>query len=671
MILTQLSLRNFCLFRGEQTFDLSPGVSRGKRTPIVLFGGINGGGKTTILDAVQLVLYGMRAKCSKRNDKPYDRFLRESIHDGVDKSEGASIHLAFRYAAQGEEHLYEVTRSWSEIRGRIREKVQVCRDGEPDGWLSDNWNQIVEELIPFGIAQLCFFDAEKVRFLAEDETSTQALGEAIKSLLGLDLVERLVTDAGVLEGRLAKRVHQSAELKELERLEQELEARRTAIGATVQDRASLENERQAAKKRLAAAEAQFAEAGGDHWMQRDRHRQEHAERDRDVREASEKLVALAATEMPLSLVPDLLVRVAEQAGRERHAAETRIVSKLLETRDKKLLRALKRKKVDAEAFKLVTGLLAEDRAGRDSGEEGKTRLRLSDTGRRLLENLLEGDLNRCCTAAEELIEVVEKGRRKLEDLQRAMAATPKEDAIREVAEEFKQAAKELASVEQQMARLEKALEALRSERRELEKQLGKLQRKAVDERIHAEEDARIAQLLIRTRETMGQFLQRATARKIDRLSRLIGESFRFLLRKASLVQRVLIDPETFAITLFDDAGQEIPKQRLSEGEKQIFAISVLWGLSQASSRPLPAIIDTPMARLDAKHRQNLVERYFPHASHQVVILSTDTEIERKYFHNLQPHIARAYHLSYDEKQKLTAAEEGYFWGAEKTEEAIV
>lgn len=38
-----------------------------------------------------------------------------------------------------------------------------------------NWNQLVEELIPFGIAQLCFFDAEKIRFLGEDETGTQAL----------------------------------------------------------------------------------------------------------------------------------------------------------------------------------------------------------------------------------------------------------------------------------------------------------------------------------------------------------------------------------------------------------------------------------------------------------------------------------------------------------------
>ncbi len=119
--------------------------------------------------------------------------------------------------------------------------------------------------------------------------------------------------------------------------------------------------------------------------------------------------------------------------------------------------------------------------------------------------------------------------------------------------------------------------------------------------------------------------------------------------------------------MFDDCVQAISKQRLSEGEKQIFAISVLWGLSRAAGRPLPAIIDTPMARLDMKHRDQLVARYFPNASHQVVILSTDTEIERQYFHDLRPYVARAYHLNYDEEQKITAATEGYFWDADLTE----
>jgi DNA sulfur modification protein DndD len=160
---------------------------------------------------------------------------------------------------------------------------------------------------------------------------------------------------------------------------------------------------------------------------------------------------------------------------------------------------------------------------------------------------------------------------------------------------------------------------------------------------------------------MQEFLRRATERKIDRLSAFVTESFRFLLRKQTLVERILIEPEHFAITLYDRDGQALPKQRLSEGEKQIFAIAVLWGLARASARPLPAVIDTPMARLDAAHRQNLVERYFPNASHQVLIFSTDTEVDRHYYQALQPAIARAYHLRYDEEQRMTVGEEGYFW----------
>ena len=99
----------------------------------------------------------------------------------------------------------------------------------------------------------------------------------------------------------------------------------------------------------------------------------------------------------------------------------------------------------------------------------------------------------------------------------------------------------------------------------------------------------------KTRVVMQEFLTRATERKIDRLSDLITESFRFLLRKQTMVERIHIDPSTFAITLFNEAGHALPRERLSEGEKQIFAISVLWGLARArpircrrsSTRPWP------------------------------------------------------------------------------------
>jgi DNA sulfur modification protein DndD len=178
----------------------------------------------------------------------------------------------------------------------------------------------------------------------------------------------------------------------------------------------------------------------------------------------------------------------------------------------------------------------------------------------------------------------------------------------------------------------------------------------------AREDwARMLQLAGRTRDTMESFLQQPTAQKIDRLSALITESFRYLLRKQTLIHRIIIDPDTFDVSLYDDAGSAVPPHRLSDGEKQIFAISMLRGLARAAARPLPTIIDTPMARLDSAHRQHLVERYFPSARQQVVVFSTDTEVDRQYYEALQPWIARVYHLDYDEGTKVAMAREGYFW----------
>lgn len=669
MILQQLTLRNFCLYRGEHVLDLAPGRRRGAPAPIVLFGGINGGGKTTLLDAVQLVLYGNRARCSKRADKSYDAFLQESIHHGVDAGEGAAVQLSFRFASEGQEHLYEVTRSWSVVRDRVREQVEVSKDGTPDGWLSDNWNTVVEELIPFGIGQLCFFDAEKIRFLADDETSAQALGTAIKSLLGLDLAERLVADTSVLESRIAKRVRKSPDLEETERLEAAFEQKKQEIAHLVQDAAAAENPRQAAKGRVKEAEAQFAKIGGKLWEVREETQRQRGELDFQLRECEERLAGLAAGELPLTLVTDLLNDVSDQAQREGVSREGDIVAKLLVERDKRLVATLKREKIDGETIRRVREFLDADRKTRATGGDTDSRLALSDGSRRTLDHLLQRGLAEKRDEAARLLAELETGRRKLEEIQRSLAATPREEAVRGVAEELKAATAELAACEHEVQRLEKHLAGLRFERDEIEKTLQRLRRKVVDEQISCEEDGRVAQLLARTQQTMSEFLRRATARKIDRLSGLITESFRYLLRKKTLVSRLSIDPETFAITLYGEEGQAIPKQRLSEGEKQIFAISVLWGLSRASARPLPAIIDTPMARLDGEHRNQLVERYFPHASHQVIILSTDTEIEKEYFEQLRPHVIRAYHLNYDDASKATVASEGYFWDAERIAQA--
>ena len=140
----------------------------------------------------------------------------------------------------------------------------ACR---PSGWFPDNsitrqWTQLVEELLPLEISQLFFFDAEKIRALAEDASSSETLGAAIKTLLGLDIVERLVADTTVLQARLAKQAGSPEERAGLEELERSQTNFREEISRLQTQRASLENERLLAESDLHDAEEAFSLSGG-------------------------------------------------------------------------------------------------------------------------------------------------------------------------------------------------------------------------------------------------------------------------------------------------------------------------------------------------------------------------------------------------------------------------
>jgi DNA sulfur modification protein DndD len=323
-----------------------------------------------------------------------------------------------------------------------------------------------------------------------------------------------------------------------------------------------------------------------------------------------------------------------------------------------LLRGLK---ATAKIIQCAEAHLQADRQSRCSVEPTPRRLDLTEPSRRLLRELRGRSLASLVERARERCEQLESIRREREDLERAEAATPEESDIGQFIERLRQATQRAALLNDQAERLDETITPARAELKEAEDQMERLVRKRVEEEFAAEDHHRMLHLAERTGATMQEFLKRVTVQKIDRLSTLITESFQYLLRKSSFVQRITIDPMTFAITLHDGQGRGVSKQRLSEGEKQIFAIAVLWGLARAAARPLPAVIDTPMARLDATHRRRLVERYFPRASHQVVVFSTDTEVDREYYRLMQPAVARAYHLSYDEEERFTTGEPGYFW----------
>jgi DNA sulfur modification protein DndD len=665
MILEQITLRNFCLFRGEQTFDLTPlPAPRNAGTrPIILFGGHNGTGKSTLLDAVQLALYGPRARCSKRAGLGYEEFLRRSIHHGVKESEGAGVTISFRHASHGDQHLYEVSRSWSARAGKLRDELRVSRDGLHDRWRSEHWSQLVEEFFPLEVSQLFFFDAEKIRSLAEDETSGQVLGTAVKALLGLDVVERLISDAAVLETKLRSELDESAKPRD-DRAERGrgVESMKTELDALKTDRSELENSLRRTRQEVGRLEQDFAAAGGKHWEALSEQKRRKSELQKEIAACNSRLVALAGGELPLALVGDFLVRVDGQDKLEQERAEAEVVELLLTRRDEDLVEFLGASKASPALVRKVETHLAADRQSRaSSAREVAPRHGFTGPARSLLSDLRSRRLAEIAQSATDHCKERQRLERELAGVNRDIENAPDEEAIGKFFKRLRDATERYATVSEEAKRQDRAIEEKKNQWEAQKAELQAILEREAKAEFTRDDRARMARVAARTRDVMREFLVKATERKIHRLSDLITESFRFLCRKQTMVQRIHIEPADFAVTLFDEAGHALSKERLSEGEKQIFAISVLWGLARASAHPLPAIIDTPMARLDTAHRGYLVERYFPHASHQVVILSTDTEVDRHYYHALEPRIARAYHLAYDEKTRSTHGEEGYFW----------
>ena len=196
MIFKELNIENFGIYQGEHVVDLR--VEDGK--PVVLFGALNGGGKTTFLDALQLVLYGKHAKCSNRAGTAYGTFLASCKNRFADKDAPVRLSLSFKHQTDNRIRAFVVERSWT-VKGLTepKDKVKVWCDYQYDEHLSQYWDEFVNEFIPLTLSDLFFFDGEKIENLAHPQRSSELVKTGIENLLGLDLLSQLQLDLGQLE----------------------------------------------------------------------------------------------------------------------------------------------------------------------------------------------------------------------------------------------------------------------------------------------------------------------------------------------------------------------------------------------------------------------------------------------------------------------------------------
>lgn len=656
MILETLIIENVGVYAGRQQAELAPLPGK----PVILFGGLNGGGKTTILEALQLAFYGPKARLASRGATAYKDYLREAIHRGADVNEGAAITVRFRRIVEGETRQYEVRRAWRMGAKGLDETLQVWCNGEPDPLLTENWGDYIEGYLPSGIAHLFFFDGEQIKDLAEGEHAAEILGTAIQTLLGLDIVDRLESDLRVLERRKRAEAMTSEASQELSRLQEEMKRADGEQEAAMHELGRLTNEASALAKERHQTEEIFRREGGDTYAQRNAIEEKLRSMEREHAAVETRLRELAAGPAPLLLVEAALADLQQTLARDAEIKTARMMLDTLAVRDQQLLSALTKQEVPAPQRRKAAEWMAADREKKEAMAAEKPKLnadpQLAFEVAHLRGTVLpqtQQDITDEVTKLSRMDEAVATAQAQLDRVPAAEAVARLQQAL-----DASRAAHEAKMIER--ASVELRVAASQRHKEHLERQMAQLGFEDVDERFAIEDRHRLLKHAEKVRGTLAKFRTAIIRKHTSRLESLILESFQQLLRKSRLVTALRIDPETFAVTLTGSDGQPLPFNRLSAGERQLLATSLLWGLARASGRPIPTIIDTPLGRLDSSHRHHLVERYFPVASHQVILLSTDEEIAEEYHDGIRPYVARQYLLKHDDKLSRTTIEPGYF-----------
>ncbi|WP_310425493.1 DNA sulfur modification protein DndD [Chamaesiphon sp. VAR_48_metabat_135_sub] len=659
MLFRELILENFGSYLGKNTIDLLPDTSSESR-PIILIGGMNGGGKTTIMDAIRLALYGARAQCSTRGSLSYGDFLDQCVSRHTPLVEKARIELAFQVAEDGDLRDIRIVRYWERNPKDGKDTLGILVNDWADKTLLNTWDEYIENLLPLGISNLFLFDGEQVKELAEQETPPVGVFDAIQSLLGLELAERLAADLDILVSRKRRDIATGKQLEAIDKIESKLEQEQLELVAVTAELVKIEARLKIAIEQETQAFDKFVLEGGKIAAQGKELELESRAIQSQIEQHRQDLGNLAAGSLPLALIAPLLVKMQAQGEIELRYQQGKAALDLLVDRDRRLLDYLQQQAVlENQIADIQTFLERENQSLIKDVESGKCGYLGTDVETMIqLDRILKYDLDRDLQKVSELQTQLTKLETDLEfiDRQIAEAASP---------EEFTRLKSQEAIARELVSQLK--ADKISTDRRheELDRIINKTRQELAtytEDNIKLKNDQHLIDSVAKVKATLQIFKEKLTLKKINKLENEVTECFRYLLHKSELVQRVTIDSSSFTLSLHDLEGKLLPKHRLSAGEKQLLAIALLWGLARVSGRQLPIAIDTPLGRLDSSHRTNLIERYFPTASEQVILLSTDTEIAESEVANLRSQgvITREYLLEHDPNQQRTQVRLGYF-----------
>lgn len=644
MIIKSIELNNFRIYKGVNRIDFTPNDDRN----IVIISGNNGFGKTTFLMSLVWCLYGRQMdkvddlyKKEIEEKGGYGRYIGNSLNKEAQR-EGQtrfSVSVTFTGVEIPDTPCTEITiiRSYDSATN-TDDELCILIDGRPSDLFSDHQEEeffIRDYILPIEIAKFFFFDAEKIVSFAEINTPEQRreLSKAYSQVLGIQKYDTLKKELERLQDEYRKESAQPQDKQNFIDLTAKIDKAEETIGNIEQQIKESEEKRVELRYDFSQLQEKLIREGD--LMSIERLHELEAKRDEQqniLDEAQEGLKDLY-NYIPFGLAGNVVSEIAAQLKQEKVYKQNKVQLEGVEEKTDDIIKELDlareqcstyiepkvRRFYEDEIKRLVLKHFYSDL---DTSEFDDFRILhdltdiQSDDFFSLIVKIKESKVSfenlshKYSTAKAELYKIgkeireaeknaeseyIQELRRKKDDLDRQINDLSVE--IGRLDERIKQLKEDIKTDKQRKDLLSKKIEVA-------------AKNKAVDD-----EALRLIHLIQR-------FLLRFKDEKKKALEQKLEEKLTAYMHKSDFVHKVIVDiqgnGEDVDITLLDIHNNKIDKGNLSMGEKQLFASALLGALVEETQLEFPVFIDSPMQKLDPSHSKNILTKFYPTVSKQVV-----------------------------------------------------
>lgn len=685
MWISQLELTCFKSYK-HQSFEF-PEPSNGQN--IVLIGGLNGFGKTSVLEALYLCLYGKdaiihlaRAGLNTDDKRGYPTFL-ERAFNGEAKRDGSDTMMVRVVINKTKTKAVDICRRWFfRTNGNwTGEEETVVRDvsrGIPDSPRIDGKNgfylpEVLDEIfVPAHIAPFFFFDGEEVKKLA-DQSRVEQVKQGLEGLLGVvllrSLADRLKSFEAIKRGEV-KSVDEDNLGRLLEGLtnsQEQLNTINDDIKNSDEVKKHLRAEQQALVERITSAGG----GGGDISTVKELVEEREQIRNK-LRESHKKLEEILSGRLPFHLISkELMDEFRHQLVSEIKWFDWDAEKRSLEPRKAQFESAFMAQTEPSIKPSLSDGQLEAIKKRMESAWATLFYPPPSDCAKEIVHDYLHESLR---NKALEFLNTINLGQKEIHDLlneqhnlqQRTDELGRKISRLEGIDRDGT-----LSSLKKQLEEVQKKIDDLGEHARlddrkvtTLESQVAQMRAEYEREKKELDRSSPVRAIIDkseRVREVIEEVIPALFPLKVRALAKAMTEVYKCLAHKDQVDKIVIADDGTSKI--LGKTGKEISFDR-SAGENQIFATALIAGLAKVSGVKAPMVVDTPLGRLDSKHRANILSFWTSDKSRQVILLSQDEEIDFHFYKDISDSVSKTYlleHIDVGDGIGRTTAKEGKYF----------